>query len=213
MRTKADVRAIYERIADSFAPTRVDAWAEVLEFIDGLPRASRVLDIGCGNGRHVKALIVRGHRAVGLDFCRRLLAIGRAEIASADASWIEAEAGRLPFRDETLDAATCIAVLHHLPTQADRIAALREIGRVLRRDGRVIVSVWDRGQSRFLGLVLDDHGDAEIPWTLPDGSTIGRYYHLFRSGELERTIIESGLHGERFFHSSGNWFALATKHG
>jgi len=36
---------------------------------------------------------------------------------------------------------------------------------------------------------------------------------LPRSGELEQTIIESGLHGERFFHSSGNWFALATKHG
>src|SRR5438309_629133 len=55
--------------------------------------------------------------------------------------------------------------------------------------------------------------DVEIPWRLPDGTTIPRPYHLFQEGELERLIIESGLRGERFFRSAGNWFALARADG
>ena len=36
---------------------------------------------------------------------------------------------------------------------------------------------------------------------------------LFQEGELERLIIGSGLHGERFFHGAGNWFAQARSNG
>lgn len=213
MRTKAEVRDVYERIADSFAPTRSRAWPEVLRFIEDLPRASRVLDVGCGNGRHMKALLRSGQRAVGVDFSRRLLVIGRAELGTPDASWVEAQAGLLPFREDSFDAATCIAVLHHLPTEDDRLAAIEEVRRVLRRGALVVVSVWDRDQPRFKGPQVDERGDAEIPWTLPDGTRVGRYYHLFERGELEALIIASGLRGERFFRSSGNLFALATKRG
>lgn len=213
MRTKAEIRSVYERIADSFAPTRARPWPEVLEFLDRLPARSRVLDVGCGNGRHLKALVARGHRGIGVDFSRKLLAIGRAEVPSMDVRWIEADATRLPLRGRSVDAAMCIAVLHHMPTRDDRIATLSEIARVLRDGGRVLVSVWDQDHPRFLGIPLDARGDAEIPWTLPDGTKLGRYYHLFQSDELEETIIGSGLHGERFFCIAGNRFALATNHG
>jgi ubiquinone/menaquinone biosynthesis C-methylase UbiE len=155
----------------------------------------------------------RGHDGIGVDFSRKLLEVGRVETSPAAVGWIEADATRLPLRDRSVDAAMCIAVLHHLPTVEDRIAALAEIARVLRGGGRVLVSVWDRDHPRFLGVPLDAQGDAEIPWTLPDGAKIGRYYHLFRDDEFLETIIASGLHGERFFCIAGNRFALATKHG
>ncbi len=213
--SKAAIRATYEVIAESFAGTRRHPWPEVLEFVADLPADSRVLDLGCGNGRHARAMIARGHRVIGLDFSRRLVSLGRAEsLASARGrriEWIEGDAAAVPCRDRSFDAATCVAVLHHLPTRDDRIAVLAEIRRVLRPGTRVFLSVWSADQPRF--DAVRDSGDVEVPWTMPDGSVIPRFYHLFQEGELERLIIESGLRGERFFHGMDNWFAVARTHG
>ena len=48
----------------------------------------------------------------------------------------------LPLRDESVDAALSIAVIHHIATAERRVRALRELSRVLRVGGRVIISVW-----------------------------------------------------------------------
>ena len=119
-----------------------------------------------------------------------------------------------------MDAALCVAVLHHLPSVDERIAALREIRRVLVPRGRVFVSVWALDQPRFRKAVearrhlpWEVRGDVSVPWTMPDGVVIPRYYHLFQEGELEELIIGSGLHGERFFRGPGNLFAEASNHG
>jgi len=78
-----------------------------------------------------------------------------------------------------------------------------------------LVSVWSADDPQVEKLLGDRprSPDVEIPWRLPDGTTVPRPYHLFREGELERLIIESGLEGERFFREAGNWFALAKAHG
>src|SRR5256885_7598338 len=90
-RTKADIRTTYDRIAESYAARRRVPWPEVRSFIDSLPRGSRVLDLGAGHGRHATILADRGHRAVALDFSRRLLLIGRAD---------EPRKGDSPIRSE-----------------------------------------------------------------------------------------------------------------
>lgn len=219
VRTKADIRATYDRIAESFAARRREPWPEVRSFIDSLPRGSRILDLGAGNGRHAQILARRGDHAVAVDFSRRLLVIGRAsEQGIAEASridWVGGEATKLPFRNASFDAGLCIAVLHHLPLEADRLAALAELRRVLRPRAPVLLSVWAREQSRFRsGLAARGvGGDVEVPWTMPDRTVVPRFYHLFQEGELERLIIGSGLHGERFFHGAGNWFAQVRSDG
>lgn len=53
----------------------------------------------------------------------------------------------LPFRDESLDAVVSIAVVHHFATTDRRVCALRELARVLRIGGRIIISVWAMEQS------------------------------------------------------------------
>src|SRR5206468_10287868 len=78
VRTKAEIRATYDRIAESFAARRREPWPEVRSFIESLPRDARVLDLGAGNGRHAKSLSHRGNQAVALDFPLPLLIIGRA---------------------------------------------------------------------------------------------------------------------------------------
>jgi tRNA (uracil-5-)-methyltransferase TRM9 len=217
--SKAEIRATYERIADSFAATRREPWPEVRSFIESLPRASRVLDVGCGNGRHAKVLALAGHRAVALDFSRRLIAIGRGETRKdprqLGIEWIEGDAASLPFEDASFGAALCVAVLHHLPTPEDRTATLSELRRVMRPGASAFVSVWARDQPRFESVLASHPGDddVEVPWRMPDGASVPRFYHLFREGELEQLIIESGLHGERFFRGAGNWFCWARADG
>ena len=222
--TKSGVRATYERIAEPFAASREEPWPEVLSFASTLPEAARVADVGCGNGRHARAIASTGHSVIALDFARNLLLIGRrgsrGRVWGARIAWVQAEATTLPVRDGAVDAAICVAVLHHLPTLEERVRALRELRRILASRGRLFVSVWALDQPRFRKAVqarrhlpVEVQGDVEVPWTMPDGVVIPRYYHLFQEGELEELIIESGLHGERFFRGPGNLFAEASSHG
>jgi len=222
--TKARVRATYERIAEPFAASRAEPWPEVLSFATTLPVGARIVDVGCGNGRHARTLAAAGHSIVAVDFARNLLLIGRrgsrGRIWGQHIGWVQGEATALPLRDRSMDAALCVAVLHHLPSVDERVRALRELRRVLAPGGRVFMSAWAMDQPRFRKAVdarrdlpPDVQGDVEVPWTMPDGVVIPRYYHLFQEGELERLIIESGLHGERFFRGPGNLFAEAATHG
>ncbi|HYM38912.1 MAG TPA: class I SAM-dependent methyltransferase [Thermoplasmata archaeon] len=222
--TKAEVRATYERIAEPFAASREEPWPEVLQFGSSLPEAARIADVGCGNGRHARTLASTGRSIVAVDFARNLLLIGRrgsrGRVWGAHIAWIQAEATTLPLRDGCMDAAICVAVLHHLPTVGERVRALRELRRIVASRGRVFVSVWALDQPRFRKAVdarrqlpREVQGDIEVPWTMPDGVVIPRYYHLFQEGELEQLIIESGLHGERFFRGPGNLFAEASVRG
>ena len=48
----------------------------------------------------------------------------------------------LPFRDESFDAVLSIAVVHHFATTERRVHALKELARVLRIGGRLVISVW-----------------------------------------------------------------------
>ena len=217
-RSKASVRETYDRIASSYAASRTRPWPEVLDFIATLPARSVILDVGCGHGRHAKPAARAGHRVVGVDLCRPLLAIGNDASSTAlpaRIEWVVGDATSLPIRDSTFDAALCVAVLHHLPSRDDRLAALADVRRVLRPSGRAFISVWARDNPYLrdvVGLRLESD-DVEVPWRLPDGTNVPRFYHLFSEGELERLIIDSRLYGERFFRASGNDFAVTTKHG
>ena len=63
---------------------------------------------------------------------------------------------RLPYRADLFDAVICIAVIHHLSTEERRIAALRELTRILRPGGRLLVYVWAMEQDgkKVCALVL-----------------------------------------------------------
>jgi tRNA (uracil-5-)-methyltransferase TRM9 len=218
-RSKKQVRAAYDRIAESYAAAREQPWPEVLDFITGLPSGDLVLDVGCGHGRHARPLALTGHGVVGIDLSRRLLSIGRKAASSSPEfhaiDWLSGDATALPFADSTFDAALCIAVLHHLPTRGERVVALTEMRRVLRPGSPAFLSVWSLDDP-YLEKALGGRpkkADVEIPWRLPDGTAVPRSYHLFKEGELDRLIIDSGLEGESFFRGSGNFFASARTHG
>jgi SAM-dependent methyltransferase len=100
--------------------------------------ARDVLDVGCGTGLLAARLRreLRGVRIVGCDFSAGMLAQARRH--DARAAWVRGDAGRLPFRDGAFDAIVSTEAFHWFP---DPHAALRELARVLRPDGRLLVAL------------------------------------------------------------------------
>jgi SAM-dependent methyltransferase len=109
-----------------------------------LTPGARVLDLGCGEGRHVHALSGSpGVQVVGLDadvasLARAADGVEGLPDGGGGTSWVRGDAGRLPFAEGVFDVVVCCEVLEHV---ADVDGALGEIARVLREGGRLAVSV------------------------------------------------------------------------
>jgi SAM-dependent methyltransferase len=97
--------------------------------------ASRVLDLGCGTGNMVEALMERGYRAVGLDLRPEGLSATRRTRAGSDL--LRADAVRLPLARDAFDAVLILDLLEHVD---DRVL-MEEVRRVLRPGGVVLATV------------------------------------------------------------------------
>lgn len=106
-----------------------------------LPRGSRILDIGCGNGIPLtKALLAAGQAAVGLDSSVEMLTRFHANCPQTPA--VRAIVQHCPFLDETFDAAVAWGVLFHLP-QRLQVETIASVSRVLKPRGRFLFTAGD----------------------------------------------------------------------
>jgi len=213
--TRGDVARTFDEIAGEFDRTRGKAWPEVIEFAKALPPWSHVADLGCGNGRHALVLADAGHQVVALDASVRLIEIARRRVP--DASFVRGDVCALPFRNGTFSAAIAVASIHHLPSERERLQALREVYRILEPGAPFLVTVWalERDAStplRETRAAGPDPGDVWIPWRAGGHEAI-RFYHLFADGELTRLLRASGLRLGKYFRSGDNYVAIAERHG
>ncbi len=155
-----------------------------LERLELRPGA-RVLDVGCGEGRHCFGALERGAQVVGLDL--DATALGRAAPAlryraaelGGNAAMMRGDAFALPFPDATFDAAVCSEVMEHVH---DVDGAARELARVLRRDAVCAVTV-PTAPSEWLYLHLGDEY-FESP---------GGHIRIFRPARLRDHLARAGL--------------------
>lgn len=209
MTERSDVRETYDRIATHFAESRSRVWEPVAEFLAG--RAGAVaLDVGVGNGRHAELLADGFDRVVGLDISEAVLetAADRACARHYDLELVQGEASVLPLATGSVAGVVSVATIHHLPTRALRVRCLDEVARVLEPDGIAIVSAWAVTHETFDASVAFD---TTVDWTLPDGETVPRYYHVYDLPTFRADVEASSLAADAVFEKGGNCYATVEQ--
>lgn len=139
---------IYERC---FVPAIFGQWAPQLADAAQIGPEDRVLDVGCGTGvlaRAASERVATESQVSGVDRNEGMLAVARRIRPTID--WRQEDAVEMSFRDASFDVVASQFALMYF---ADRAAALREMRRVLKPDGRVTVAVWGPFE-RATGYVL-----------------------------------------------------------
>src|SRR3954471_15781737 len=160
------------RIIGSFAK-------EICDQVKG--RRARILDVGCGTGANLVRLSEFGD-AEGVDispdalsFCQER-GLNKVKLGAAE---------ELPYEDGEFDLVTALDVVEHLD---DDVAGLREMRRVLRPGGRVLLFV-----PTFMFL-----------WGVQD--EVSNHRRRYRMPELERAVAEAGFAVERTTYANITFF-------
>ena len=116
----------------------------VLGLLDVKP-GERVLDIGCGNARDIARIANHGGQVVGVDMSAGMIAAAGRELERMGLGGIKLQVGDatcLDFPDASFDKILCSEVIEHIP---DASQALREMWRVLRPGGKLVLSTPNKG--------------------------------------------------------------------
>lgn len=155
---KKEIKEVFDSISNEFSQTRHHPWPEVVNFIEKSEgHVDVALDIGCGNGRHMKELAKKSFDdVIGIDFSRRMLQKAKKELMLSKYSLkkfslIQGDITEIPLEKEVADILVCIATLHHLPTEEERLKCLNEIYRVLKKGKECLISVWSIKHEKFDG--------------------------------------------------------------
>jgi SAM-dependent methyltransferase len=127
--------------ADAIAAFPDEHWERVVERFN-LVGTGTVLDVACGSGDWLPALARVNDRVVGTDIDEGMLDLARTRSLGSENVEIRAmPAEALDFPDAAFDAVTCFTALPYL----DQDAALREVARVLRRGGQLVLGTVGSG--------------------------------------------------------------------
>ncbi len=217
----------WDSIAESFDKTRQKPWDQCIDFIKKLPEEYTVVDIGCGNGRHLFPCAKQCKRTIGVDISRKLLRIVNNKIRKEQLNkivLIHSNMINIPIKDESVDAVMCIASIHNIKGKYQRIQSLNEIFRILKKNGIALISVWSRWQDRyrmhFLKQLIKrekEFGDIDIYWR-QNKLNIPRFYHLYSKGEFLNDLTKANFKIQQIqsvkLHSkltADNYFAEVKK--
>jgi ubiquinone/menaquinone biosynthesis C-methylase UbiE len=185
---KTDANLAARQSIYAYQHPRVDLAARVLDLAAPAPSGT-IVDVGCGNGMYLAELARRGFagRVLGVDLSLGMLTVARrrlqetANLAGRAArpmpvTLANADATALPLRGGVADLAFAAHMLYHVPDPAD---ALRELRRVTRPGGRVVVVLNGAGHLRQLRAVVaaargDDPAAMGERVTLDDGESLAR---------------------------------------
>ena len=215
----------WNAIAESFDATRGKPWKVVVDFVSTLSVSDVVADIGCGNGRHLILCVDKCNTVIGLDISKNLLKITKSKIEGRKVRvvFIHGNLVNIPIQGNSLDSVLYIAALHNIKGRTNRIQSLNEVKRILKNDGRALISVWSREQERFRDCFNDisgndcEPGDIVIYWR-QNKLNAPRFYHLYTKEEFIEDIKQSGLEIEQFSEAkiqskkyTDNYFAVVRK--
>ena len=229
------MQRFYTRVADHFSATRHTPWPRVAAFVREARRGDAVLDVGCGNGRHLLAARETGAALFGCDLIARFV-----EICSRERGLeaLRCDALQLPYRSRVFDRVLCVAVVHHLASEERRLRVLEELVRVTALKGLVLVTAWalEQGEAGDAAAGRREFAaqDVTVPWVLPaehdperaaelrgldekqrrrlPPASVDRFCHVFVRGELEALAARlPNVQIVDSYYDNANWTVVLRK--
>ena len=158
------------------------------------PAGSRILDAGCGFGEWVHVLASHGYDAIGVDYSREL--VERLRAAYPQSTWLQSDIRSMSLPDDHVDGVISWGVIEH--DEAGPAAALRELFRITRPGGAVIVSVpRDSARQRRSSRAQ-----------FPDTGSVAFFQYFMTEDELAQHVNDAGFLVEEVGSLAHGSFAL-----
>jgi len=200
---RKDVTAFYNGIAHEWSQTRRNWW-DSLSFVKKyIKDGDSLLDFGCGNGRLLE--FINGEeldvKYTGVDISEGLVEVARSRYGKENFSTIKNE-GKTTFKKDEFNFIMSIAVFHHFtPSMADK--ALREMNRILKKEGVIVITAWHLWNKKRIPFLLKSWARlnfsrlADLPFSYSnkkDGQkTFWRACYWWNKRGLERLVRKNGF--------------------
>ena len=232
----------YNLIASDYTRTR-SYTPEDLQRLGGMVvDGDRILDSGCANGYFFDVVKNKNIDYFGVDISEELIKIAQERYyffqknvgqdnntSHARFTFQVSDALNLSFPDNFFDKVYSFSVLHNIPSKKFQDQYLREIMRVLKPGGLLILRVWDllkikMGQRlvlkylflKIIGKSELDFGDIFVPWKNSRGKILAqRYFHCFTKGGIRTLALDAGFNIKKIWRSGkdkkANIYLIAQK--
>jgi tRNA (uracil-5-)-methyltransferase TRM9 len=172
LKTKKQIKDTWNKISKEYGGYRRKPWPLLKKFLDKVD--DDLLDIGSANCCYCSDILKHGHKIYAVDISAEMLKLAPKEVIT-----IEADATNIPLKRK-FKYILAKALIHHLPTEEDRLAFLKEVKRLLAKDGEALITAWHSKEK----------GDKMVDW---GGYNYSRYYHFFSKKELEDLLKKAGI--------------------
>ena len=148
----------------------------------------KILDIGCGLGRHIHMLVERGYPVLGIDIAFSSIKKSLIKVASCPLAYLTlSDVTSLSVKSDQFCLALAWRMLH-LNTKEQINSALEEIHRVLRPNGIILCSVRSTSNSLFFKAKENGEEVEENTFVMKTRGIDGLLYHFFTKEEAEETF-------------------------
>lgn len=196
----------YEIIAPDFSQKRARLTHDFKALKKYANPGEKILDLGCGSGRLSDLFANTQYEYMGADNCSAFIEWAKANHPDKEFRLLENDL-TLPFRNGAFDVVYSLAVLHHIPSEKYRVAYLKEIKKVLNKDGRLVITVWNLWTNKkanrrifkanilkTFGLSKMDYNDFFLPFhETQKHLVVARYLHAFTKNELKGLLEKAGF--------------------
>ena len=198
----------YNKNHKDFSDTRHSVWKSVKDFCDSMHICSNanstILDAGCGNGKNIIYMKNRFPMSniVGFDTCIHFVDECKKKKLNVHFDDVRC----IQYKNNSFDYILCIAVLHHLKTEKERIEALKQLLRILKPGGKLLITMW---------AYESDIYSKKRKFTLGNNIVMfknyPRYYYVHNESSFHNYCKTITTAKYNIFWEKGNWNAIFEK--
>lgn len=201
----------YDLVAGKFSQTRKYFWRD-LEFIKEYAKdGDKIFDFGCGNGRLSEIFSDKKVEYWGADVSQKLVDLAKNKYQGKRCHFSKIDPGQtsLPFQNNFFNAVYSVAVFHHFPGKEHRELMARELFRITKPGGVVVITVWNLWNKKYVKNILKnwikkffgksclDWNDCRIAFKDNEGNCFSRFHHSFTGKEMQSLFSKAGFRCEK----------------